>query len=392
MKRLIHIFFLCFVTLGSCKGPDEQYQQAQNLYEGGKYDEALESVTNLINAYPDSAGYYSLRAILYGEKGRDQDEVNDLTRIIQLLNRVGKKSLNAHLMVAVLQNRLGFCGKALININYCINNRMGKETVKGEIANDYLNKGSILYNLKDFEGSKENYQLAISKNMGKEASIEPQALVGLANLAKTPAEALILLKQSIKLDGKNYSAFGARAGIELALGKVAEAYLDYQKAHSLNPNDPILNYDMGQLFLINLNNDDSAAFYFQKTVETAPQLASSAVAYMNLGVINQKKGDNNAAMNSFEKAREINPTNDLIFYNYSMFLSGLQQNEEALENIEHAIKINPKDPDYYNLMGTIQMDLFHTSKAEESFKMALSINPQHENAKANLLELLSRSK
>lgn len=109
--------------------------------------------------------------------------------------------------------QLGQYDKALSDIDFFIENT-GTDTI-GNLAEAYFNKASILYTLNEVQKAREFYKLTIKENDGQEMAIESQALVGLANLSKSPKEALSLLNKAIEIDDRSSIAYGARGSLYL---------------------------------------------------------------------------------------------------------------------------------------------------------------------------------
>ena len=377
------IIFTALTLFISCVTPKEKREEANSLYEDGKIEEALIAINKAIELEPDSIGNYAIRIFIYDATGKYEEEIADLTKIIEL--NKNSKSLNAHHQRAVAQIQLGLYNEALLDIDYFIENR---DTV-GNLAEAYLNKASILYKLNDFQKAREFYTLTIKENNGKEKAIESQALVGLANLSKTPKEALKILDKAIQIDENNYLAYGARSVLYMDdLGKIDEAFDDLKTAIAINPDDAILNFNMGQLFANYTDDLDSAVAYFEKAINLSPQSPNNGEIYMNLAVMHQRTGNLEKAIADIKKAESITPENDLLLYNYSMMLSDLGDSKEALSKISKAIDINPDDAEYFNLKGSILLDLSSFDEAESAFKNAIRLNPKYGTAFYNLGYLL----
>lgn len=228
------------------------------------------------------------------------------------------------------------------------------------------------------------YELAIEENHGQNVELESQALIGLANLSKSPQEALEYLNKVILVDDKNAMAYGSRGEIYYNLEKTSEAYSDLKKSLSLNPNDATVNFNIGQLHMYYFNNTDSALFYYGKAINLSPQSPNNDVIYMTIAVVNHQNGKLNDALKYFKKAESFNSENDILLYNYAMLLSDLGNNKEAVEKISKAIDINPKDETYFNLKGSILIEMSLFDDAVKEFTKAININKKYGGAYYNL--------
>jgi len=161
-------------------------------------------------------------------------------------------------------------------------------------------------------------------------------------------------------------------------------YDDLNTAIKLNPNDAIINYNMGQLFAVYTDRLDSAILYFEKALELSPQSPNNGEIYMNLAAVRHRTGNLEKALAEFEKAEVFLPENDLLLYNYAMSLSDVGSNKDALLKISKAIDINPNDAEYFNLKGTIFLELSSFIEAKAEFKNAVRLNPKYGGAYYNL--------
>ncbi|UQD54959.1 tetratricopeptide repeat protein [Flavobacterium sp. K5-23] len=371
---------LVLIIIASCSNPIQDRKNANRFFKDKNYENALFEINKVIYAEPDSVSHYAFRVMIYDAMGKYKEEMFDLNTIIDLDKKKNIKSLTAYHQRSIVQTQLGLYRNALSDINYFIANR---DTV-GSLAEAYTNKASILYKLGDYKNSQKYYELSVKNITKKEIVIESQALVGLANLSKSAKGALILLDKAISIDAKNPIAYGARAAINIDLGKIKEGYADSKKAISLNPNDPMINFNMGQLFINIINNADSAVFYFEKAIKLSPQSPKNDVIYMNLAVLKHRSGKLESALSDFQKAEIINPKNDLLLYNLAMLLSDMGKQEAALDKISKAIKLNSKDAEYFNLKGSILIELSLYEDATKEFLTAIKLNPNYGGAFYNL--------
>lgn len=383
MKRILPILVAIFAMM-SCSNSSQLKKVAKEYFIEGKYDLALIEINKLIESEPDSITHYIFRSQIFDLTGKYLEEISDLNKIIDLSKKVNEKSGFAHYQRSLARIQLGFYKEALSDINFFIENRDSSIS----IAVAYIYKATILYKMNDFENSKRFYNLAIAENIGKEKSIESQALIGLANLTESPKDALELIDKAILIDDSSSTNYGARGGIYIELNEIDLAYNDLLKAISLSNGNEInlaTFYDnLGQLYFFYKSNDDSAAKYFEKAISCSRQSSDNDLVYMNLGVIMHRSNNLESASKYFESAEAINPKNDLLMYNFALLLSDLNRNTEALEKINSAIITNPNDADYFDTKGNILTDLSLFNEAEIEYKNAVKINPNSGSTYYNL--------
>lgn len=371
-----------------CEKATDYHSDANKCVDDKRYEQALISINKAIQLEPDSVDHFTLRMMIFDLTGRYEEEILDLNRIIELNGKRNSKSITAHRQRAWAQTQLGLYTKALSDINYVIE----KRDTFGSLADALLIKAGILWKLNESDSSKHFYELTIKESSGKEKLVESDALVGLANLTQSPKAAIELLNKAIVVNDKNGHAYGARMERYMNLGEIDKAYDDSKTAMHLNPSDATVNYNIGQLFANNLNNNDSAVKYLEKAIKLAPQSSSNGSIYINLAVIRQRSGKLDEALIDFQNAEAIDSKDDLLLYNFALLLSDLGKNTEALEKISTAININSKDADYFNLKGSILLSQSLYDEAEKEFKKAIEINPKFGSGFYNLGYLFGEQK
>jgi len=378
MKILIALI-LAFIIL-SCSDPSQYQREAKRLFNENKYESALIEINKVIDLEPDSVVNYVFRAMVYGLMGSYKESISDLDKIIKLKPKEDSLQIYAYQQRAFAKIKIGLYKEALMDIDYSIK----KIGIGSNLISSYMYKAGILYKLNDFKNSEKFYKLVLKENNGKVNSVESDALIGLANLTKSPQDALNLLNKAILIDEKNASAYISRAAIFIDIKQINEAYKDSKRAISLKSKEPILYSNLGQIFMNYYENLDSAKFYFEKAIFISPQSPDNDNLYMNLGVIKHRAGNLHESLSDFEKSEIINPKNDLLLYNMSMLLSDMNNNKASLEKINSAISINHNDPDYFNYKGTILMSLSSFDDAEKEFMNAIKVNPNFGGAFYNL--------
>ena len=201
MKIYFYLFLLFFT---SCNNTRQDETKAKHFFEEKNFEKALKEINQVIKLQPDSISNYELRAMIYGSLGKYEEDISDLNKIISFnKSKYDSVSLMAYHQRAVAELQIGQYKEALSDIDVFINNR---NTI-GSLAAAYINKASILDQSGNHDIAQKYYELALKENNKKEKSIDSQALVGLANLTKTPNKELIYLNKAISIDDKNPLAY-----------------------------------------------------------------------------------------------------------------------------------------------------------------------------------------
>jgi len=132
--------------------------------------------------------------------------------------------------------------------------------------------------------------------------------------------------------------------------------------------------NLGESFLLLLNESDSAIQYFEKAVEHNPQFTA---AFYNLGYTYQVTDQPEKAIPNYERALELQPYEIKAMSNLALLYQKTGQTEKAVALNEDIITIEPGlDLPYINL-GTYAMRGGDAAKALEYFEQAIRINPNN---------------
>jgi tetratricopeptide (TPR) repeat protein len=86
------------------------------------------------------------------------------------------------------------------------------------------------------------------------------------------------------------------------------------------------------------------------------------------------------AIEYYDKAIEINPHHELVWYNKGMSLYNLNRNNEAIECLDKAIEINPQNDTAWSNKANALVNLGVPEEAIECYTKALEINPNNNDA------------
>lgn len=132
--------------------------------------------------------------------------------------------------------------------------------------------------------------------------------------------------------------------------------------------------NLGESYLLLLNEADSAIQYFEKAVEHNPGFTA---AFYNLGYTYQVTDQAEKAIPNYEKALELQPYEVRAMSNLAMLYQKTGQTEKAIALNEDIILIEPSlDLPYINL-GTYAMRSGDAAKALEYFEKAIQVNPNN---------------
>jgi len=132
--------------------------------------------------------------------------------------------------------------------------------------------------------------------------------------------------------------------------------------------------NLGEVYLLILNEPDSAIQYFEIAIATNPAFTA---AFYNLGYTYQVTDQPEKAIPNYEKALELEPYEIRAMSNLAQLYNKTGQNEKAVKLNEDIIILEPNiDLPYINL-GTYAMRNGDPVKALEYFAKAVEINPNN---------------
>jgi len=168
------------------------------------------------------------------------------------------------------------------------------------------------------------------------------------HLEKTK-DAILLLKESIKINPRNFIPFFKMGFILNNNGSFYEAYPFAKKAIELNPNFWEGYHNLIKI-LRNLNRPIDAAKY----AETARDLFSNNHLFNGLlGDIYSDTGNFEKAKYNYKKAISKSPNDDETIYSYANFLIGTGKKKEGIDYLNQALKVNPQHAISYYSLSTI---------------------------------------
>lgn len=97
-------------------------------------------------------------------------------------------------------------------------------------------------------------------------------------------------------------------------------------------------------------------------------------AYNIMGIISYILDNNYDALQYFSKAIELNPTNDIYYFNrFTVFFNQKRDYDKALEDISYAIRNRPNQGDYYQRRALVYMAQKEWKKAVTDWDLAINL-------------------
>jgi tetratricopeptide (TPR) repeat protein len=124
-------------------------------------------------------------------------------------------------------------------------------------------------------------------------------------------------------------------------------------------------------------------------IEKEPEKVS--IAYTNLGSFFANREQLDKAIENFDKAIALNPTDYLAYSNRGAAFDKMGQLDKAIESYDRAVTLNPNDFTAYYNRGITYERMGQLKKAIEDFEQAIALNPNNYMAHNNMGILYSRT-
>ena len=137
-----------------------------------------------------------------------------------------------------------------------------------------------------------------------------------------------------------------------------------------------------------LNHNDAAIESYKKAINIQPE---SAQVHFNMAVVLQDTGALEAAISSYAQATKIHSEYVDAYINMGAAQIEYGDTDAALENFNKAIKIQPDRTEIHNNMAKILLQKGHLEAAIATYKKALQVNPNYSIARMGLSSAKSRA-
>jgi len=163
-------------------------------------------------------------------------------------------------------------------------------------------------------------------------------------------------------------------GKEYIMADAQTCIKHFKRAVAVYPKYPDAWNNLGETYLLLLNEPDSSIIYFKKAIETNPNLRA---AYYNLGYTYQVTEQYEKSIINYEKALELEPYEIRAMSNLAQMYEKTGNIEKAITLNEDIMKLEPTlDVPYVNL-GTFALHTGEIKEAIEYFEKAIEINPDN---------------
>ena len=170
-------------------------------------------------------------------------------------------------------------------------------------------------------------------------------------------------------------------------GNVSQAIISFKKALQLEPENYIIQLELGNLCASNKQFEEAVGYFrrclyqFKDNIEIKNALCFSLTSFGNEYYLESNFQLSEAC---FEEVLEYEKNNWVYYYNLANTQDKLNKISKAYENYQKAIRLNPNDADLWNNNGNSERKLGYLDKALISYENALKIKPALFHALAHL--------
>lgn len=293
MKYFIPLYLV--ILLAACGGATDSHlskEKIYQLYDSGKYLEAMDVVNVLIAKYHDSAGLYSLRGDIRAMLNEKEDSVLiDFQRAITLsptdyfyyLQRARYLSANKQ-----EQKSLADFDKAIAYAD--------SDSIRNRILGQ---RAAAQVSIRLFEGAVKDYQTILENDS---TNIE-----GVINIAA------VFMAMERKDEALEYLLYGSR----------------------LYPNEKMIIGNIGFWYL-GAKQYDKAVVQFNKALELDE---NDALAYNNRGYARLQLKDVEGALRDVDHSIQLKPDNSYAYRNRALVYIAMKRREEACADLVKAMDL-----------------------------------------------------
>lgn len=195
--------------------------------------------------------------------------------------------------------------------------------------------------------------------------------------------AKMLFEEALKNNPKNASAYAGLAEIYSAQDDNEKAFVNYEKALSLDADLTELHAPLGVLYF-QKGEIAKAEIHLQKAVAANPD---NAETQFYLGLLRYKQDRNEEAAAAFKRAIELDPKNAEAHYYLGEVNDRLNRDREAIAAYQKAVEINPSYGEAWFDLGVAYFNRDRLPEAIDAYNKAIKINPRHGEAYANLADI-----
>ncbi len=187
-------------------------------------------------------------------------------------------------------------------------------------------------------------------------------------------QALLILDDAQRVDPNYHPIYNQRGLIYQYKGDLEKAEKAFKKAMEIATDDPVVRYNLAQVYLSQGRLDDAMDMLSQGVAldPASPQLQ------LLYGKVLAVKGRLIDAEQALAKAAELAPLNASTWLNLGQVRYMRKKYEQAIDALEKAVELDPLGyPEAYFYLGRAHLDLGHVEEARLNFTKAIKLSPDN---------------
>jgi tetratricopeptide (TPR) repeat protein len=167
--------------------------------------------------------------------------------------------------------------------------------------------------------------------------------------------------------------------------KAQQAFVEFQKAYELNPNDREVLNAIGYIYLVHFDDTAKAIDFFEKAVKAYPNYSE---AYNNLGFAYEKQGQFDKAISFYKKAVSnlLYSTPEKAYISMGNSYYRLGKYEDAISSYKDAVNRAPELSLPYMRMALCYNAMGRYGDASTAMTHAIALHPVYKGDKEKALE------
>ena len=251
---------------------------------------------------------------------------------------------------------------------------INKSTDQISIREALMLKARLYQNLKEYKKSEN-----IFLNLIDQDSLYSEVFIQFADLKnelKQYKKSIEYYTKAIEIEPNSDFTYFKRTLPYKELGMYAKAEADYLKAIEIDPNYPGYYLDLGNLYILKLDEPGKALEKYLEILEFDPENTGSL---NNIGHVYETRFKNTEkAKEYYLKALEIDPSDYYPNRNLGTIYEGLKQYKKSIEYYTKAIEIEPENHIPYFNRTTPYEELGMYAEAEVDYLKAIELDPENE--------------
>jgi len=331
------------------------------------YKKAIVEYESILRIEPSYKEANFIIGFLYTKTGRD----TEATKYLQL---AAEDSQNA----AVAYYNLGYSFVKRNMMEQAIQAYKKAGQLKPNWYEVHFNLG-IIYESIDLDSSIIELEKA---KIISPKEIQPYTFLAQAYQRKGILEKVIQnYKDALKIKSNDYVLLVLISATYTAMKNNTEALVFSKKAYEISPEDPAVNYQLGVIYYLLKQSDDSVK-YLKQTIKSNPKHAPA----MNLlAYIYAEKGtDLDEALKLINNALELEPDNGAFLDTLGWIFLKKGMPDHAITEITKALKTIKDDATIYEHLGDAYSKRGNKNEAIKNWKRSLELNPENKGLKEKI--------